>query len=86
MKMGNSATNPEKPGMPIETRPPMIKPIAANGIILRHAAQFGDLTGVRPVIDHADDSKEESRHHAVREHLQPGPEQTLPGSAWQTRA
>ena len=32
MKMGNSATKPEKPGMPIDTRPAMMKPTPASGM------------------------------------------------------
>ena len=34
---------------------------------------------MRPVIHHADDGKEESRHDAVREHLQPGSGQPFRG-------
>ena len=33
---------------------------------------------MRPVVDHADDSKEESRHHAVREHLHARADQAIP--------
>ncbi len=33
---------------------------------------------MRPVVDHADDSKEEGRHHAVGEHLEPGTRQPIP--------
>ena len=46
---------------------------------LAHAAQLGDLTGVRTVVDHAGDGKEESRHHAVREHLHARAGQTRHG-------
>ncbi len=77
MKIGNSATKPEKPGMPIETRPPTIKPIAAQGIFWKKPPRLGNIAGMRPVVDHADDSEEESRHHAVREHLHAGAEQAL---------
>ena len=58
--------------MPIDTRPPMIKAGARRGITLLNAAQLRDLARMRPVVNHADDSKEESRHHAVREHLHAG--------------
>ena len=78
-KIGNSAMKPEKPGMPMETRLPMMKPTAGHGMIFAMPPKLRDVPRMCPVIDHADDSKEESRHDAVREHLQAGTRQPFPG-------
>ncbi len=55
------------------------EPDGRPGHLLEQPAQFGDIAGMGPVIDHADDRKEESRHHAVREHLHAGADQPFFG-------
>jgi hypothetical protein len=42
-----------------------------------HPTQLRDLACMRSIIDHTDDSKEESGHHTMREHLHTRAQQTL---------
>ncbi len=73
MSTCNSATNPLKPGSPIEATLAMTNVTAANGIALAqiHPFQRRQLARVRPVINHPPDHGEQQPgNDAVREHLQ----------------
>jgi len=68
----NSATNPEKPGSPMEAIPAITNAPRGEGHSPRqmHRLEFRQLPRMGALIDDAaHDSEEQARQYAVREHL-----------------
>ena len=68
--MLNSATKPEKPGKPTRRQAGDDEEEHEERHLARQAAEDRHLARVRLVVDRADHGEHESRHDAVREHLQ----------------
>ena len=70
MRTRNSPTKPLRPGRPIELSITRVNTAGQDRGRLLQALERGDLAGVAPLVDHADEEEQGAGGDAVVDHLQ----------------